>query len=119
MARFRMLAVSTISTMKVERPWEMKSDAPLRTKMRSTRQTLALSAGTKLPIWERRVIKATWRIKTDLPAMLGPVMIRSWWSLPRIVSLGTKLCFSMVVSTMGWRDSESEIVPLVLILGHV
>ena len=46
----RMLAVSIISTMKVEMPRERRSLAPTRVKMRSTTPMWADSAGTKEPI---------------------------------------------------------------------
>ena len=74
-AWFRISAVSTISTIKVERPACSSSWAPMRVKMRSTRPISAISAGTKLPIWAMSTISATWRKKVDLPLMLGPVMI--------------------------------------------
>ena len=45
-----MLAVSFISTMKVDWPRERSSFAPTRVKMRSTNPISALAAGTKLPI---------------------------------------------------------------------
>ena len=49
-ALFMMLAVSFISTMRVERPVARSSEAPTRVKMRSTMPMRAASAGTKLPI---------------------------------------------------------------------
>ena len=48
-ALFRMLAVSSISTMKVERPPARSSEAPMREKTRSTGPRVAVRAGTKLP----------------------------------------------------------------------
>ena len=60
-ALWRMCAVSLISTIKVLRPAAMSSTAPTRVKMRSTRPMVAAAAGTKLPIWARMVIRATWR----------------------------------------------------------
>ncbi|MDT4857258.1 hypothetical protein FQZ97_916760 [compost metagenome] len=45
-ARLRMADVSTISTMKVERPWAMSSLAPTRENSRSITPIWALSAGT-------------------------------------------------------------------------
>ena len=41
---------------------------------------LADFAGTKLPIWAIRLIKAVWRRNADLPDMFGPVMIKICWS---------------------------------------
>ena len=52
-ARLRMPAVSTISTMKVERPRARSSAAPTRENSRSTTPIWAAVAGTKLPIWAR------------------------------------------------------------------
>ncbi|MNY33865.1 hypothetical protein D3C86_1681640 [compost metagenome] len=68
-----MAAVSTISTMKVERPRARSSDAPTRENSRSTTPIWAASAGTKEPICARMVISAFWRRKVDLPPMFGPV----------------------------------------------
>ena len=45
-ALWRMLAVSVISTMKVERPLAKSSDAPMRVKILSMGPISALSAGT-------------------------------------------------------------------------
>ncbi|MNG38904.1 hypothetical protein D3C84_1267680 [compost metagenome] len=53
-----MLAVSLISTMKVERPPARSSLEPIRVKMRSTRDNSQLAAGTKLPMCARSTIKA-------------------------------------------------------------
>jgi hypothetical protein len=57
-----MLAVSVISTMKVERPPARSSEAPMRVKMRSTGPSTADSAGTKLPAQARITISAAWRM---------------------------------------------------------
>ena len=70
---FRMVAVSSISTMKVDSPREMLSEAPTRVKILSTRPIFAARAGTKQPICASRTISALWRRKADLPAMFGPV----------------------------------------------
>ena len=48
---FRMLADSSISTMKVDSPCEMLSEAPTRVKILSTMPMWADSAGTNEPIW--------------------------------------------------------------------
>ena len=72
-AWFRMVAVSTISTMKVERPRARSSAAPTRLNRRSTTPIRAARAGTKLPICASTTISAFWRRKVLLPAMLGPV----------------------------------------------
>ncbi len=61
-ALFRIVAVSFISTMKVERPRLTSSAAPIRVKIRSTGPISADSAGTKLPIWARITISAVWRM---------------------------------------------------------
>ncbi|MNV26892.1 hypothetical protein D3C71_1180220 [compost metagenome] len=61
-ALLRMLAVSVISTIKVERPEARSSDAPMRVKMRSMGPMRALSAGTKAPIWASSTMSAVWRI---------------------------------------------------------
>ena len=69
-----MAAVSTISTMKVERPRARSSAAPTRENSRSTTPMCAGCAGTKEPICAMIAISAFWRRKVDLPAMLGPVI---------------------------------------------
>ena len=69
----RIAAVSTISTMKVERPRARSSAAPTRLNRRSTMPMWADFAGTYEPIWASMAISAFWRRKVDLPAMLGPV----------------------------------------------
>ena len=60
-AWWRMLAVSIISTMKVDSPRARSSLAPTRVKIRSTTPISAASAGTKLPAWAIRTISATCR----------------------------------------------------------
>ena len=72
-AWLRMAAVSTISTMKVERPRARSSAAPTRENSRSTMPMWAERAGTNEPIWASTAMSAFWRRKVDLPAMLGPV----------------------------------------------
>ena len=62
MASRRISETSLISTMKVERPPERSSLAPMRVKMRSTKPIRAAEAGTKEPIWARRTMRATWRM---------------------------------------------------------
>lgn len=64
------------------------------------RGSSASSAGTKLPIWARRAMRAVWRRKVDFPAMLGPVTRTSSWAISR--SLGTK---AVRRSTTGWRPA--------------
>ena len=85
----RIAAVSTISTMKVERPRARLSAAPTRLNRRSTIPTLARAAGTKLPAWASTAISAVWRRKVDLPPMLGPVISHSRSSGPSDRSLAT------------------------------
>ena len=60
-AVLRMTAVSVISTMKVERPRERLSEAPMRVKMRSMTGRAADSAGTKEPVWARMAMSAACR----------------------------------------------------------
>src|SRR5437588_386609 len=72
-AWLRIAAVSTISTMNVERPRARSSAAPTRLKRRSTMPIRAARAGTNEPIWARIRMRAFWRRKVLLPAMLGPV----------------------------------------------
>ncbi|MNP43812.1 hypothetical protein D3C76_1376550 [compost metagenome] len=58
----RMLAVSLISTMKVERPPARSSEEPMRVKMRSTSDSSQRAAGTKLPMCASSTISAVCRM---------------------------------------------------------
>ena len=86
-----MLAVSFISTMKVDSPPERLSEAPTRVKILSVRGMSAPSAGMKLPICAMSVMSAVWRSNALLPLMFGPVrMMICCVSWSRRMSLGTK-----------------------------
>ena len=58
----RMLAVSVISTMKVDWPLARSSEAPTRVKMRSISGIFASRAGTKEPMWAISAMRATCRM---------------------------------------------------------
>ena len=60
-AVLRMAAVSVISTMKVERPRERLSEAPMRVNTRSISGSVADSAGTNPPICAIMAISAACR----------------------------------------------------------
>ena len=68
----RMLAVSCISTMNVDCPRAMLSDAPTLAKMRSTIGSFASLAGTNEPICASSGRSAVCRRYVDLPPMFGP-----------------------------------------------
>ena len=90
-AFFRISATSAISIINVDWPAERSSDAPTRVKIASTMPISATAAGTKHPAWAMMVMMAVWRIKVDLPAMLGPVMMATRSSfISMSTSLGTK-----------------------------
>src|SRR5882672_4325 len=89
LAWLRITAVSTISTMKVERPRAKSSAAPTRLNSRSTTPIVAEPAGTYEPICARIAISAFCRKKVLLPAMLGPVTSQMR-SSPRTQSLAMK-----------------------------
>ncbi len=72
-ALLNMFAVSFISTRNVDSPRARLSVAPTRQKIASTMPISASAAGTKLPTWAISAMRAVWRRKVDLPAMLGPV----------------------------------------------
>ena len=109
MAFCRMCAVSTISTMKVDRPAVRLSDAPTLENIRSTTPSLAARAGTKLPIWAISDMRATCLMRVDLPDMLGPVMImKRSASESKVTSFGTKPFSRLILSTTGWRESLSS-----------
>ena len=71
----KIVAVSIISTIKVECPADKSSFAPMRVKIRSNWPMVADCAGIKEPMWANKIIKAFCRIKVDLPPILGPVII--------------------------------------------
>ena len=74
----RMCAVSRISTMNVDSPRARLSPAPTRVKMRSHEaDARARAPARSCPSAPWITVSATWRISVDLPAMLGPVTIRS------------------------------------------
>ena len=84
------MAVSSISTIKVDSPREILSVAPTRVKILSSQPMLASRAGTKEPAWAISTMSAVWRSRADLPAILGPVrMMICCFSLSRYTSLGT------------------------------
>lgn len=76
-ADLRIALVSSISLMNVLTPLSWLSPAPTRHRIESKIGTDAAWHGTKLPTWARSAIKAVWRMKTDLPPALGPVMIEN------------------------------------------
>ena len=61
-ANFRMVAISVISTMKVDWPPYRSSEAPIRVNMRSVIAMSAEAAGTKEPMWAISTISATCRM---------------------------------------------------------
>ena len=73
----RMLAVSFISTMKVDWPRARLSLAPTRVKSRSTAPIEASAAGTNAPICARTTQSPICRRMVDLPAIFGPVTRRT------------------------------------------
>ena len=68
-------AVSSISTMNVERPPARSSTAPMRVKMPSTSPIRAAGPARTSPTCASSTISATCRIQVLLPAMFGPVRI--------------------------------------------
>ena len=101
----RMFEASVISTIKVDSPNEMLSEAPTRVKILSTIPMRARSAGTKQPICANSTIRAVCRNKADLPAIFGPVIIIiCWCSVSSNTSLGTYCSpIGNCVSITGWR----------------
>ena len=86
---FKILAVSFISTINVDSPEEILSDAPTRVNILSTNPIVTDSAGTKLPICAINTIKAVCLNIADFPDMLGPVIIIICWSTSsKYTSLG-------------------------------
>ena len=103
----RMSEASVISTINVDSPSEMLSEAPTRVNILSTRPIRAESAGTKLPICAMSVIRAVWRSNADLPAILGPVIIIiCCFSVSSFMSFGTYCSpTGSCVSMTGWRPA--------------
>ena len=101
----RILAVSVISTMKVDKPLARSSEEPIRVKIRSTSDKPTLSAGTKAPQCAKTTMSAFCRMYVDLPPMLGPVI-----SNMRLCSLSRVLLaingLSLTCSTTGCRPFE-------------
>ena len=114
----RIAAVSRISTMNVDSPRARLSPAPTRVNTRSQMPMRALRAATKPPICAWMTASATCRMSVDLPAMFGPVTIRTC-SPPesRRTSLGTKLPPAASRSTTGWRASARSMTLPVVDLG--
>ena len=101
----RMAAVSSISTMKVDSPREMLSEAPTRVNILSNRLMCADLAGTNEPIWAITAIRAVCLSRADLPDMFGPVrMMICCFSLSRYRSLATYSSPAGIIRSMtGWR----------------
>ena len=75
-AELRMIAVSVISTMKVDRPRARLSEAPIRVKILSKIGNRISWAGTKEPICARMTRSAFCLRNVDLPPIFGPVTIK-------------------------------------------
>ena len=80
---------SSISTMKVERPEERSSEAPILVKIRSIFPITALVAGTYEPNLAIIEIRAVCLMNVDLPPMFGPVITIICF-LSRQIELETK-----------------------------
>ena len=92
--------------MKVDWPRERSSAAPTRVKILSAMPIRAFLTGMKEPICAMMTSSATCRMKVDLPAMFGPVMIPIWLEeVSRRQSLGTNAESVMRASRTGWRPS--------------
>lgn len=76
-ACLKIALVSSISAMNVDTPLSCESPAPTRHRIESKMGTSANEQGTNEPIWARRATTAVWRMKTDLPPALGPVMMEN------------------------------------------
>ncbi len=116
-----MLDASFISTINVDSPNDILSEAPTRVNILSTNPILAESAGTKLPICAMIVMSAVWRSSADLPDMLGPVMmIICWLSLSIYTSLAMNgSSGGSCISITGWRPLLMSSSSDVLISGRM
>ena len=86
----RIMDVSSISTMKVDSPREILSEAPTRVNILSQYPMSALAAGTNEPTCAISTIRAVCLRRADLPAMFGPVrIITCWEELSRYMSFAT------------------------------
>ena len=106
--------VSSISTMKVDSPREMLSEAPTLVKSLSQYPIRASDAGTKEPICAISTIRAVCLRSADLPAMFGPVRIMICCDLlSSMISLGTNSSpAGMRVSITGCRPARMSILVL-------
>ena len=99
-AFFKMDAVSNISIMKVDTPFNWESPAPTRHNIASTTATVASSHGTKHPICAIKHITPICLIYVDLPPILGPVIIMnsdsSWTSFTSLQIKVTSSCISTI-----------------------
>ena len=102
-----MAAVSTISTINVDRPRAKSSEAPTRLNNWPTNPICALLAGTKLPICASKAISAFCRKKVDLPAMFGPVSNQiALFDKSQSLAINGSPLFISACSTTGCRPPE-------------
>ena len=119
-ALLTILAVSSISTINVLWPMERLSSAPTLVNIRSTMQIHAFWAGTNDPICAIKTVRATCLNTVDLPAILGPVIKRIWFSVLSIsMEFGTYRSPLISFSTTGCRPSSMEMVSCSLMTGFV
>src|SRR6056300_907794 len=99
-AWFKIAAVSTISTIKVDRPRAKSSDAPTRLNNWLTNPICANGAGTNEPAWAKSAINAFCRKNVDLPAMFGPVK-------SQILPSSKSQSFAINGLPSRWRDAST------------
>lgn len=105
----RMDAVSSISSMNVERSRVRSSAAPILVNTASTMPMAALWAGTKDPDWAMTASRAFWRKKVLFPPIFGPVMMASG-EAARLHEFVTKVSplAPRMQSMTGWRPCETS-----------
>ncbi len=117
----RIFAASFISTINVDSPSDILSEAPTRVNILSTNPIVADSAGTKEPICASKTIRAVCRSSADLPAIFGPVIISiccsslSKYTSFAIYGTSSGSCLSIT----GWRPFFISITSVSSIFGRI
>lgn len=96
------VAVSSISAMKVETPFSWLSPAPTLQRIESKIGIVASEQGTKQPICAMRAMTPAWRMNVDFPPMFGPARFRIQMAL--ILWMMTS---SLMIWNSLWSDKES------------
>ena len=119
-ALFKIDAVSNISTINVDCPIPMLSEAPTRENILSIMPILASAAGTNNPVCAKIAIRAFCLKKVDFPAIFGPVISHTCL-LFKLQSFGIKSLLVMFCkySITGCLPSFMKNLLLLVIFGLI